>query len=245
MPRLSVLRSHPALRSAWLIWLVIVVTAIATRAVLAALAWDDLDLSPAALLDIALRGTTADALFALACAAPALAIGALAHLGGSPGWLRRGWRLAVTTGIVAAAGFSAVSEILFWEEFASRFNFIAVDYLIYTNEVIGNIQESYPVGAILFALGIAGFLAALTFERKAATPVAHRSWRWSARLPVAVAAVLAMVGAGRLALAVDSSVRDAAALRANVVDQEIARNGAVAFMAALRDNSLSLSLIHI
>src|SRR5690606_25995064 len=40
-------------------------------------------------------------------------------------------------------------------------------------------------------------------------------------------------------LAVDSTVRDAAALRANAVDQEIARNGAVAFIAALRDNSLS------
>lgn len=39
----------------------------------------------------------------------------------------------------------AVSEWVFWEEFESRFNFIAVDYLVYTNEVIGNIQESYPL----------------------------------------------------------------------------------------------------
>lgn len=31
----------------------------------------------------------------------------------------------------------AVSEWLFWDEFGSRFNFIAVDYLIYTNEEIG------------------------------------------------------------------------------------------------------------
>jgi hypothetical protein len=42
--------------------------------------------------------------------------------------------------------FGAVSEAVFWEEFSTRFNFIAVDYLIYTQEVIGNIMQSYPVG---------------------------------------------------------------------------------------------------
>lgn len=41
--------------------------------------------------------------------------------------------------------FNAVSEYFFWNEFGLRYNFIAVDYLIYTNEVIGNIIESYPV----------------------------------------------------------------------------------------------------
>lgn len=41
--------------------------------------------------------------------------------------------------------FNAVSEYFFWNEFGVRYNFIAVDYLIYTNEVIGNILESYPV----------------------------------------------------------------------------------------------------
>jgi phosphoglycerol transferase MdoB-like AlkP superfamily enzyme len=44
--------------------------------------------------------------------------------------------------------FSAVGEWFFWEEFNTRYNFIAVDYLIYTTEVIGNIRESYPMWAI-------------------------------------------------------------------------------------------------
>src|SRR2546422_605233 len=48
--------------------------------------------------------------------------------------------------------FLAVAEWLFWDEFFSRFNFIAVDYLIYTTEVLGNIRQSYPVGTILLAL---------------------------------------------------------------------------------------------
>jgi phosphoglycerol transferase MdoB-like AlkP superfamily enzyme len=50
--------------------------------------------------------------------------------------------------------FNAVAEYTFFDEFATRFNFIAVDYLIYTNEVLQNIRESYPVNWILGALFI-------------------------------------------------------------------------------------------
>jgi phosphoglycerol transferase MdoB-like AlkP superfamily enzyme len=58
--------------------------------------------------------------------------------------------------------FDGVAEHLFWSEFNSRFNFIAVDYLIYTHEVIGNIRESYPVALILSVLVvIAAFFAYL------------------------------------------------------------------------------------
>ncbi|MEJ0104959.1 MAG: hypothetical protein WDO19_21465 [Bacteroidota bacterium] len=45
--------------------------------------------------------------------------------------------------------FNSISEFFFWEEFGSRYNFIAVDYLVYTNEIAGNVNESYPVGWIL------------------------------------------------------------------------------------------------
>lgn len=41
--------------------------------------------------------------------------------------------------------FNVIAEYLFWDEFGCRYNFIAVDYLIYTNEVVGNIMESYPI----------------------------------------------------------------------------------------------------
>lgn len=58
--------------------------------------------------------------------------------------------------------FSFFAEITFWEEFKRRFNFIAVDYLIYTNEVVQNINESYPipllVGIILIAYVILLFI---------------------------------------------------------------------------------------
>jgi hypothetical protein len=45
--------------------------------------------------------------------------------------------------------FNAISEWFFWDEFSVRYNFIAVDYLVYTNEVLGNIKESYPIAAIV------------------------------------------------------------------------------------------------
>ncbi len=54
---------------------------------------------------------------------------------------------------------NAISEYFFWNEFGVRYNFIAVDYLVYTNEVIGNIMQSYPVVPIFLGLfSIAGLI---------------------------------------------------------------------------------------
>lgn len=48
--------------------------------------------------------------------------------------------------------FNVISEYVFWDEFGVRYNFIAVDYLIYTHEVIGNIMESYPIIPLFIAV---------------------------------------------------------------------------------------------
>lgn len=70
--------------------------------------------------------------------------------------LRRGWR-KVTVWLmwityIFCILFNALGEYLFWDEFGVRYNFIAVDYLVYTNEVVGNIVESYPVMPLMLAL---------------------------------------------------------------------------------------------
>ena len=73
----------------------------------------------------------------------------------------RGGRVDRTVRIIwlwlasASLLFGAVAEFTLWVEFSPRFNFIAIDYLIYTNEVIGNIRESYPVPIILAAIALA------------------------------------------------------------------------------------------
>jgi phosphoglycerol transferase MdoB-like AlkP superfamily enzyme len=66
------------------------------------------------------------------------------------------WHKAVLYGLCSLSLFillfNAVSEWFFWDEFNARFNFIAVDYLVYTTEVIGNIRQSYPMEWIIALL---------------------------------------------------------------------------------------------
>ncbi len=99
---------------------------------------------------------------------PAMAIGALFDVGVATFFLlplgllvvawpnrRAGLQstvLALLLPLTAVMVFVGASEFTFWNEFASRFNFIAVDYLIYTNEVIGNIRESYNLPLLLAAV---------------------------------------------------------------------------------------------
>ncbi len=61
---------------------------------------------------------------------------------------------------------NAVSEFFFWNEFGVRYNFIAVDYLIYTNTVIGNIMESYPVVPLFTGIGLITLLSTYFIVRK-------------------------------------------------------------------------------
>lgn len=71
-------------------------------------------------------------------------------------WYHRRLNKILLTGyfliVVFTLVFNGISEWIFWDEFSVRYNFIAVDYLIYTTEVIGNIRQSYPVTPILIAL---------------------------------------------------------------------------------------------
>ena len=72
---------------------------------------------------------------------------------GSGRWLRR-VLLALLLPLCGLMVFVGLSEFTFWHEFASRFNFIAVDYLIYTNEVIGNLRQSYNLPLLLVAVAL-------------------------------------------------------------------------------------------
>lgn len=71
--------------------------------------------------------------------------------------------------VVTTLIFNGISEWFFWDEFSVRYNFIAVDYLIYTTEVIGNIRQSYPITPILITLILVSSLATY-FLRKWINP---------------------------------------------------------------------------
>ncbi|HJX32224.1 MAG TPA: sulfatase-like hydrolase/transferase [Thermodesulfobacteriota bacterium] len=61
--------------------------------------------------------------------------------------------------------FSGVAEYYFFDEFSTRFNFIAVDYLIYSHEVVNNIIESYPIFIIMSAIAVVSILLFLFLRR--------------------------------------------------------------------------------
>jgi phosphoglycerol transferase MdoB-like AlkP superfamily enzyme len=61
---------------------------------------------------------------------------------------------------------NAISEFFFWNEFGVKYNFIAVDYLVYTNEVIGNIMQSYPVLPLFSTLFIVAGLVTYFIVKK-------------------------------------------------------------------------------
>jgi len=83
-------------------------------------------------------------------------------------WRRRGhrWFLqAVLTVSIFAMLFTSVAEWLFWDEFGVRFNFIAVDYLVYSDEVLNNLLESYPIGKLLSLLAMLAVVLSLVLRK--------------------------------------------------------------------------------
>ncbi len=58
------------------------------------------------------------------------------------------FRIGITVGCTAGV-FLLLSEWFFFDEFDSRFNTVAIDYLIYPHEVFTNLRESYPLPLII------------------------------------------------------------------------------------------------
>jgi len=68
---------------------------------------------------------------------------------------------------------NAISEYFFWNEFGVRYNFIAVDYLVYTNTVIGNIMESYPVIPLFTGVGLISLVVTYIIVKKSSYYLDH------------------------------------------------------------------------
>lgn len=82
--------------------------------------------------------------------------------------------LLLNTFITSIILFIFCAEIAFWLEFHASLNFIAVDYLIYTTEVIQNIWQSYPTGKIILSLIIISFFINRVFIDRILTDRAHQ-----------------------------------------------------------------------
>ncbi|RJS17408.1 LTA synthase family protein [Corallococcus sp. H22C18031201] len=130
--------------------------------------------------------------------------------------------------------FIAAAEWLFWDEFGVRFNFIAVDYLVYTNEVIANIRESYPIPTALAGLAVLAALGTLAVARSGAVGawLAGPAEPWRDRLR---AGGVWLAVAGVVGLGLDSNLLPSFA---NNYNRELAKNGVWAIFSAFRNNEL-------
>jgi len=140
--------------------------------------------------------------------------------------------LALAFACLSALGLSTLGEFLFWNEFSSRYNFIAVDYLVYTREITGNIVQSYPLGTLAFwtgAIVLAVFAVAAPFVWKLGHLQAPRRRH---RALIAGGYVLLLGG-------VFFGVNEAPhAMQQNAAERELASNGHYALFRAFRNNNL-------
>jgi len=126
--------------------------------------------------------------------------------------------------------FGAIAEFIFWQEFTTRFNFIAVDYLIYTHEVIGNIRESYPVLVILLAIGLLTGLITWHLTKYLTLKTIH--------YPLKIKGLLLIFLSIIPLLSIQFSNLDQMNFSENSYANELSGNGIFSFAAAARRNEL-------
>jgi phosphoglycerol transferase MdoB-like AlkP superfamily enzyme len=159
----------------------------------------------------------------------------------TPRWLgRRVNRVLLYATIavsIAGALFVAMAEVFFFAEFDGRFNFVAVDYLIYPTEVVNNIWESYPTGWVLAAIAIvtAAILYAARGRVRSAIS-AHAPAR--ARLGVATVYVVVLVALSALATPGFAHISEDRALN------ELASNGYYSFWQAFQGQGTSYDALY-
>ncbi|MAO16029.1 MAG: sulfatase, partial [Muricauda sp.] len=130
--------------------------------------------------------------------------------------------------------FSFFAEITFWDEFQRRFNFIAVDYLIYTYEVVKNINESYPLPFLIGGMVILVTTTVWLFARKGFFKKvfsAHDGFQ--VKLVPFLAAILVV------SFYTTSIENDSAEYSENRYNNELSKAGIYSFFAAFRNNELS------
>ncbi len=129
--------------------------------------------------------------------------------------------------------FTFFAELTFWDEFRTRFNFIAVDYLIYTHEVVSNIEQSYPlpilIGGVLL---ITAAILFLFYKRRAF----YATFTYRASMATRLKAVGITAG---VALFYGFFITNfQAEWSANRYNSEISKSGIYSFFAAFRNNQM-------
>lgn len=151
--------------------------------------------------------------------------------------IMRGILLAGTALWMFGMIFSAVTEFYFFEEFDSRFNLVAVDYLIYPTEVAGDLWAAYPVGRVIL---VAALLACtMTWLLRAPLTVGTRV---VARFGVRTRTFLLLAAVVVLSAALFST--NSLGWSTNRVANELAANGTSSFFRALRTSEIDYHALY-
>lgn len=130
--------------------------------------------------------------------------------------------------------FSFLAEVPFWQEYQRRFNFIAVDYLLYTYEVIENIHHTFPLPLVIGVIIIILVLSILfAKKRKAYTNTFKNTDSFKAKLiPSTIIFSLLIV--------FHFNIKNTEAeIFTNVNENELAKSGLYSFFAAYKSNELN------
>jgi len=192
------------------------------RFLLTVISWPQLDHSSSQLASVFLRGLLFDGVVSTYVYGVFAVLGVLVP----EKWRKSAWghkaTLVIASSYLFALGFVVVAEWFFWQEFNARFNFIAVDYLVYRREVTGNISESYPVVPILSTVAFIAMVFTYLLRHHIQDSINH-PLNIKHRTVSLATAILMMVGVGQL------SGNDVPQLSDNMYVEELAHNGAFQF----------------
>jgi phosphoglycerol transferase MdoB-like AlkP superfamily enzyme len=135
--------------------------------------------------------------------------------------------------------FSFFAEFSFWNEFESRFNFIAVDYLVYTFEVINNIAQSYPLPILVGAMLLLTAFVMWLFYRAGSFATSFNSHTLFGRRLLITGAIVAV--SVLYALFIKNSWAEQ---NSNHYQNELAKAGIYSFFAAFKNNELEYDLFY-
>ena len=131
--------------------------------------------------------------------------------------------------------FNIFTEWFFWKEFGRRFDFIAVDYLVYTHEVIQNILESYPIPLLLsLVFMISSSLFYFIYKKTAVLDSAFNSSQgFLQRLKIGVCIISLPILFFNVL-----NEQSMANVSANQFNNELSKDGLYSLFSAFRNNTL-------
>lgn len=219
----------------YLLFVVFMAFSFVTRSVLFVKAFNNLDASPLLLIKIFAVGFFFDCVtfsyFAIPLAVYALLVPERVFRCRPLAWAG----IFICTYLLM---FNVVAEYVFFDEFGTRYNFIAIDYLIYTTEVIRNIVESYPVRWIFGSLLVLNILLFLCI-RKYVDQACRTTTTFRRRLILGGIFILLPAMAY---LWVDLSWTS---ISPNNYADELAGNGLYNLVAAFRNNELDYDTFYV